>query len=168
MGLFEHIETNKKIVLCTLHFKAKPLYEHVREKEVVQYLEHIKDFIKEIKSNEKATEEEIEKIPLIISGDFNDVPKSATLKHMYNSVDVLGTKLKSAYEVDGKYPEYSTYKYRNDIVTKHVIDYVWYNKYLSLKSIREFPEESEIPEDMGNPCHRYPSDHFSTATTFEY
>ena len=37
---------------------------------------------------------------------------------------------------------------------------------IKLQSIREIPGEDEIIPGVALPCHRYPSDHFSLATTF--
>ena len=168
MILFEHIETGKKIVVCTLHLKSKKPNRHIRAMEIAEYLTKLNTFCTEVVNDGQVTAEEAKKLPIFVAGDFNDEPDSPIIEWMFDTDLTGGLNFNWAYEVEGVFPEYTTYKYRSEVVTKHVIDYIFYNENAKLLSIREMPEESDMPAEMGNPCHRYPSDHFSTAATFEY
>lgn len=169
MILFENIQTKQKIVVWTAHLKSRDKNRHIRVVEIAEYLSKLNEFLKEIQESESLTKEEVDSIPLIVSGDFNDIPNSPVVLSMHDPEKTKGIIFNSAYCVDEVYPEFTTYCYREDDIVKDVIDYIFYRESptLKLKSIRDIPDDSEIPEDIGNPWHRWPSDHFSLAATFE-
>lgn len=141
----------------------------IRALEITEYLTRLHEFKKEIvEYHESITDKNVSKIPLVMGGDFNDTPESSIIQTMYDPDLTYNIKFKNAYEVDGKFPEFTTYKYRTEVAQKYTIDHMFYSGALNLKSIWEVPGDSEIPVDTGLPCHRYPSDHFSLAATFEF
>jgi len=170
--LFEYIAKGTRLAVGTMHLKSRPKNRHIRVVEIAEYLERLNEFLVEIQEAEQVTKEEVETLPIIITGDFNDEPDSPVVLSMEDLKLTKGLRFSSAYCIDGVYPEYTTYKYRSEDVIKHVIDYIFYSEnsspLLKLKSIREMPEEEDIPENIGNPCHRCASDHFSLAATFEF
>lgn len=168
MMLFEHIPTGKKLAACTLHHIAREENRDIRLVEMSEYLLRLQEFLDELIIEGYVKEREMSMLPLIIAGDFNDVPTSEVIEPMFDTDMTYGLKLKCAYQVDSNFPEFTTYKYRSDEVTKIAIDYIFYNENLTLKSIREIPAETELDTEMGHPCNRYPSDHFSLGATFEY
>lgn len=165
MTLFEHIETGKKLAACTLHLKSKPRNRKIRALEIVEYMQKLSEFKSEIQADGYVSD--IEKLPIIVAGDFNDDPDSPVIETVFDPEMTHGINFKYAYQIDGEFPAYTTHKYRTDDVTKHTIDYIFYNENLHLKSIREIPTEDEIETEIGHPCHRYPSDHFALGATFE-
>jgi len=169
MILFEHIETQKKILVGNLHLKSKPPNQRIRIREITEYFLKLGELCNEIEEQDFVPKGEAKNIPLIIAGDFNDEPESPVITDVVYDTDMTGGfKLDCAYKIDGKYPEYTTYKYRHkDKLIRHTIDYIFYNEHLKLKSIREMPKEEDIPE-MGIPSYRCSSDHFPSAATFEF
>lgn len=130
MILFEHIPTGKKIVTCTLHLKAKKPNRKIRVMEITEYLLKFQDFLQELSQENHVKEEDAKHLPIIIAGDFNDDPDSEVIEPMFDTDMTGGIKLKCAYQIDGQFPEFTTHKYRSDEVTKHVIDYIFYNQNL--------------------------------------
>ena len=170
MILFENVQTKQKIIVWTAHLKSRDKNRHIRVAEIAEYLSKLNEVLNEIQESENLTKEEVSSIPLIVSGDFNDIPNSPVVLSMHDPEKTKGIIFNSAYCVDDVYPEFTTYWFREDDVIKDVIDYIYFfreSSTLKLKSIRDIPDDSEIPEDIGNPWHRWPSDHFSLAATFE-
>ena len=169
MILFENVHTKQKIVVWNMHLKSRTKNRHIRVAEIAEYLVKLNEFLDEIQESENLTKEEIDSLPLIVSGDFNDSPDSPVVLSMHDPEKTKGLTFSSAYCVDDVYPEFTIYWYREDDIVKEVIDYIFYrdSTSLKLKSIRDIPDESEIPEDIGNPWHRWASDHFSLWATFE-
>jgi endonuclease/exonuclease/phosphatase family metal-dependent hydrolase len=158
--LLEHVESKKKIVVCTLHLKAKRPNRKLRALEIVEYLNRLNGFILKCKEDGVISKEDAKSLPVIVAGDFNDEPDSPVIGAMFDPDMTHGLKFKCAYQVDGEFPEYTTYKYREGGDTlqkgeliKHTIDYIFHNEYTKLKSIQEMPKEEDIPE-MGHPSYR--------------
>lgn len=168
MILFEHIETRKKLIAWTLHFKSKPQNRKIRAREVTEYMCKLGEFWREIEAQGHVPSGEGKKLPIIVAGDFNDEPDSPIVQSVFDTDISNEIKFSWAYQVDGEFPDYTTYKIRipGEII-KHTIDYVFFNDFVKVKSIREMPKEEDIPE-IGNPCHKCSSDHFSSAVTFEF
>ena len=131
----------------------------------------IPEAIKDFKDHDFITDEEYQNLPIIVGGDFNCVSFE---KIAFDTDFTWGIIYKSAYLVDGKYPEFTTYKCWPDLrLKKEALDYIFYNQNSSndtfkLKSIREMCSESDMVKGIGNPCHKNASDHFPLAATFEY
>lgn len=169
MILYENIITNNKIMIWTLHLKSRSKNRSMREEEITEYLTVLNEFLDEIKQDEIWTKAEIDSLPIIITGDFNDVPDSSVVQTMFDTKKTNGLIFKSAYCIDGVYPEFSNYWYRPEYTVRQFIDFIFYRDVPTLKliSIRDLPSEDEIPKDTANPCNKCPSDHFSLAATFE-
>jgi len=126
------------------------------------------EFWHEIEEQEHIPKGEGKNLPIIVAGDFNDEPESPIIQTLFDTDITNGIKFECAYQVDGEFPEFTTYKIRRiGEIIKHTIDYTFHNQYAKVKSIREMPKEEDIPE-IGNPSHRCASDHFSSAVTFEF
>ena len=166
MMLFEHIGLNKKFIVGTMHLKSKKPNRKIRVLEITEYLLRLKQFLNSIKEDKDATEDELEQLPIIITGDFNDEPDSSVVESMTDVDLTYGIKFNNVYCIDGKHPEFTTHKYRSDKVTSHTIDYMFHNEHVKLISLRNLPDESQIPESS-NPCEKCPSDHLSLSSTFQ-
>ena len=104
-------ETGLEFAVFTTHLKAKKGFESMREGQVDQILDLCT----------KAGESEYD-YPMIITGDFNDVPESEALQKMLNSDKVQS--------VHGKHqPEFTTHKYRHGTgLQTRTIDYMFYKQ----------------------------------------
>ena len=169
MILYENINTNKKIMIWTLHLKSRTKNRSIREEEITEYLSVLNDFLIEIEESKAMTKDEIDALPIIITGDFNDIPDSPVIQSMYDINKTKGLVFKSAYSIDDEHPEFSNYWYRPSYFVKQLIDFIFYRDVPTIKliSIRSLPPEDDIPKDTGNPWSRWPSDHLSLSATFE-
>ena len=80
MILFEHIETQKKIIVCTLHLKSKPHNYKIRAREIMEYMGKLGELCHEIEEQEHVPKGKGKNIPIIFGGDFNDEPDSSIIK----------------------------------------------------------------------------------------
>ena len=100
-----------------------------------------------------------------MTGDFNEEPQNPAIK------DVMKGSFDSAFEMalcQGKEPPFTTFKYRESTgYQKRTIDYVFYNGSITTTGYLKMPEESQIDQDMANPCKDHPSDHYALAFTFD-
>ena len=123
MILFELIDSQKKLFVGTVHLKAKPPFFEARYLEVQEYFLRLEEFIKELQENEYiADEKEFDEIPCILTGDFNDETDSKAVLAVQNPEIAHKMQFKSAYCIDGVYPEFSTYKYRyfSDLLNSNI------------------------------------------------
>ena len=112
MILFQHKESGKKFVIGTVHLKAKKPFFEERYLEIQEYFIRFKEFIEDCIQKENLDEGEFDSIPCIITGDFNDNPDSKAVLAIQNTEISNWLEFKSSYWIDGKYPDFSTYKYR--------------------------------------------------------
>ncbi|KAH9061653.1 hypothetical protein Ae201684P_020988 [Aphanomyces euteiches] len=101
-------------------------------------------------------------IPMIICGDFNAEPQDVDEVPALAIPEMLQCGWKSAYAVAGS--EYTTWKIRPGVESRHVIDYIFYNDKLTLLSVVDAPTEID---DCRLPSLKYPSDHIALIAKFE-
>jgi len=141
-----HLEQAEGSGLCVAatHLKAKPGFEKKRERQGELLLEAVAKF------------NEAKHWPIILLGDFNDVPDSLVVEVIKKST------LISAYpNIPG---DWTTWKKRETAV-KLIIDYIWYEpEKLTLTHHLLPPPDSACPVML--PASYYPSDHILIAAKF--
>ena len=148
-------EANEKnICFAVTHFKAKKGFEELRSVQAKSLLKHIEELKRDVDSESA----------VIICGDFNGVPSEKFYELMENN---NGKSLQSAYkEAMGEEPSFTTWKIRQNVVTKHTIDYIWFSHDIfSVVSYLKLPEEGDVPE-YGFPSFKSPSDHVALCCNF--
>lgn len=138
--------TQFKIAVGVVHLTAKPGREQVRMNEIGIFIETLL---------EKASAP----IPVVIAGDFNDVPGSLVFKHMQ------ACHFNSVYEHNDS--SWTTWKKRETEV-KRVIDYIWYltPRECEMKLIESLPEPYDYDFPSMLPDVNFPSDHICIGATF--
>ena len=114
---------------------------------------------------------------MIIGGDFNEEPQNKPISDImesnfidfYTMVRIQQKTLSS--NLIENYPQFTTFKYRDDTAIKRTIDYIFLaeNKYFNDKKVivtemldpQDLETENLLNEEMGNPCENHPSDHYS-------
>lgn len=94
MMLFEHIPTGKRLAVSTLHHIARAENRDIRLLEMSEYVLRLQEFLDELVGEDHIKERNINKLPLIIAGDFNDVPDSTVVEPMFDSEATYGLSLK--------------------------------------------------------------------------
>eukprot|EP01121_Diplochlamys_sp_Union-15-3_P014260 TRINITY_DN4520_c0_g1_i1.p1 TRINITY_DN4520_c0_g1~~TRINITY_DN4520_c0_g1_i1.p1 ORF type:complete len:173 (-),score=17.92 TRINITY_DN4520_c0_g1_i1:18-476(-) len=149
---------NNGICVATTHLKAKVGFEKTRLEQGQYLLNEITKF-------------NSSKFPLIICGDFNDIPESPVcLLFAQNApIEVDGKTyshhlpLKSIHSSAPSY--YTTYKKR-EVEVCRTIDYIWYSSdSLTVTHTLSIPLLTELPERL--PASYYPSDHLAISCKFE-
>jgi len=140
----EHVDREGSgLCVAATHLKAKPGFEKKRETQGVILLEAVAKF------------NEAKHWPIIILGDFNDVPDSLVAQ-------VLKQSKTSAYPDSPN--DWTTWKKRESAV-KRIIDYIWYEpQKLTLTHRLSIPPDSACPVML--PASYYPSDHILIAAKF--
>ncbi|RQM25042.1 hypothetical protein B5M09_010343 [Aphanomyces astaci] len=103
-------------------------------------------------------------IPTIICGDFNATPDDNDKYAAQAIPAMLDLGWTSAYAQAGSTPNYTTWKTRPGVESKHVIDYIFHNDKVQLLRVVDAPEDVE---PSGLPSLRYPSDHIALIATFQ-
>jgi len=111
----------KGVIVCTTHLKAKN-FEEMRRSQAQALLKHIKDF----QTRHDPNIPSLENWPVIIALDMNSEPEGIVYPVF------IKDGFKSAYCVDGKEPEFTTYKFRDTLylrfrVTKETYDMLYRN-----------------------------------------
>ncbi|KAL6043377.1 Nocturnin [Balamuthia mandrillaris] len=150
-----------KVCVAMTHLKAKPGFEEQRYNQGMLLLEFVQSLFA------KEEEKEKEMVPLVVVGDFNDVPSSLVCEYFRNGRN-NPFQLKSAYssyDNTGEEP-YSTYKRREEEVLR-TIDYIWYS-HQTLRPCRllEIPLPPALKFPQRLPAKDYPSDHLALAAEF--
>lgn len=125
-----------RVTVAVVHLTAKPGREAERQQEVAILLAAIGH----------------EKGPVVVGGDFNDVPESAACQQMRSA------GFFSAYEHDEE--SWTTWKKREREV-KRVIDYIWFRGPLDCAAVLSMPPSEQFPRML--PDEHYPSDHLAIA-----
>lgn len=165
-------DTDKELFMTTVHLESNPKYEDVKNFQafvVMQYLNKISEY---------------DKIPVIISGDFNSKPTSAAYKsittgfsvnkfsdEIANDEKIIYTPrvfsrqlLKSSYfEVFGKEPLHTNYT----IDFKFTLDYIFVNSKVKVLAALEELNPKYLKGKKAIPNYDYPSDHFLQASIVE-
>ena len=128
------------------HLKSKVGNDNARDVQVIQLLEYLSV---------------LEPYPMFICGDFNSMPGSSSYWMMKNNE--LG--LKSAYEIEGNEPEFTTVKQR-ETMQKKTEDYIWHRGATLHGTLPIFSLDSIGPS--GLPSLHYPSDHISLSAAFSF
>lgn len=163
LTLLNHIPTNEPIILLATHLKAKSSLEceNIRLSQVQHMLSDVDQVMKESGVNR-----------CIFLGDFNADPcpihKRETIIEPLTVQYVLSWKnnfFSSVYDLpnDQNSTLYTTSKYRGGILSKHVIDYIFYsNGYLDVHSRLGQLDPSNIESNGPSlPNLYYPSDHIA-------
>lgn len=132
MSLESISETVFSVCLAVTHLKARPGYEQVR-------LSQVKQLTNEVFSYNKRN------YPIIICGDFNDIPDSLACQEMMK-------RFKSAYKNENG-SSWTTCKRRQELV-KREIDYIFHDDKLKCVQTLNIPEGNLV-----FPSELYPSDH---------
>lgn len=127
----------------TTHLKAKKEFDDQR----VAQIKVLFDFI-----------QTLDRLPLIIGGDFNSIPGSNAYTCLINNP--FG--LRSVYQ---DHAQFTTIKYRKTLEVK-IEDYIWYNGF-QIISYLGLPSQDEIGPN-GLPSQYYPSDHLSLAASMRF
>lgn len=156
MAILRIRETGQEVCIVTTHLKARngALLSTLRNEQGKDLLEFVR--------------RQSEGRPVVMCGDFNAEPTEP----VYSTI--LGYEplsLASAYatiDEEGKEPDYTTWKVREEGEVCHTIDYVFYTKdTLKPEAVLEFPTGEEIGEGRV-PSFSYPSDHFSLVSDFRF
>jgi mRNA deadenylase 3'-5' endonuclease subunit Ccr4 len=153
------------LTIVSTHLKAKPGFEALREQQLLNVVRGT--------YSDSLCPSSADGIPdnahkpfenIIVTGDFNDVPTSAALKHHAN-VDGLGFEDTYHNGIIGR-DQFTTYKQRTTIV-KRVIDYIIFKSDVMLRVGKlEQPEATDLPDML--PASYYPSDHIALLASFRF
>lgn len=135
------------LCVATTHLKAKPGFEERRGAQVAQLLAALDP-----------------DTPLVVAGDFNDVPGSPA--HQVAAESPLG--LRSAYATlnGGPEPAWTTWKVRAAGEVQRTIDYVWYSvAHLTPIGHLAIPTNEAVAKAR-LPSWQYPSDHLKLVVRF--
>ena len=157
-----------ELVFATTHLKAMPEYERMRKKEVNAITQAFESSYNNLS------------VPVILVGDFNDVPLSEPINMMEKSFVDLHVlkieKIKQKYGYAEKfkdrrndYPKYTiicdTNKVKDEPKIEHLcLDYMFvYNNQYMRDSHLQIKASLELPpiQDGLVPSETHPSDHFS-------
>lgn len=179
VSILQHIPSGKKLVIANTHLHWDPEYNDVKAMQVAVLLEELQGLVKKYINSR----DDINKIPLVICGDFNSQTDSAVYqfisqglsKNHYDLKDRDYGKytseglshpfhLRSAYDVIGELP------FTNFTPTfTEVIDYIWYSTAtLSVKGVLGETDKEYTDQLIGFPTSYCPSDHISLVTRFEF
>jgi mRNA deadenylase 3'-5' endonuclease subunit Ccr4 len=178
-----HRETGNSLLVAVTHLKAQKsdTNEMIRCKQVDELLKHVQEA-----AERTAKEDGLEKVQILIAGDFNaDPPQEITstessvrrvLSNHERTTDdgaakgtskEMSLKFSSAYPVDPPPNDfYTTYKKRGKDETKRVIDYIFHSDALECIQTLAVPPAEELEGGL-LPGLRYPSDHLMIAARFE-
>lgn len=131
------------IRVATTHLKAKEGNQELRRSQAEQLVE--------VLSGHRG--------PVVIGGDFNDVPGSPAYR-------VMSESFASAYAglLHGE-PDWTTWKVRKTGEVRRTIDYVWHSPELRPVSCLSIPDDDRVEPDRF-PSMQYPSDHLSLVVSF--
>jgi len=157
------LEKSQDICIAMTHLKAKEGFEEARLEQGCILLEKVNQFI-----------DSSSQIPIIIAGDFNDIPSSKVcqLFQCGKATTSNGTCVVHTFQLDNAYRSYdssgvepyTTYKKRETEVVR-CIDYIWFStNSLCLCKCLEIPPISSLKERL--PCAEYPSDHLAIMAFF--
>ncbi|KAJ3070772.1 Nocturnin [Rhizoclosmatium hyalinum] len=109
--------------------------------------------------------------PIIIAADLNATPTSNHYPaRVYPLIEQHSLGMRSSYAngrgADGE-PEYTTWKVRKGQESRHTIDYIFYRVNCGLEVVSMLDMPVDVDDDR-IPSFRYPSDHFSLLTEFEW
>lgn len=168
-----HIATGRAFVVAVTHLKAQKneTNEIVRCRQAEELLEAVAE------ASTRLISQGEEKVSILILGDFNADPPTATEGESAIS-KVLSFKLpwsnegramkvNSAYAIDPPSDNfYTTWKIRGSQATKRIIDYIFYSGALECQATLPVPPEDQL-EQSRLPSIRYPSDHVNLAAKFK-
>lgn len=179
VSILQHTASGKKLVVANTHLHWDPEYNDVKAMQVAVLLEELQGVLKKYAS----ARDDVNKIPLIICGDFNSQTDSAVYQFISQGVSKNHYDLKdrdygkytsegmshpfhlrSAYDAVGELP------FTNFTPTfTEVIDYVWYSTAtLSVKGLLGETDRAYTDQVIGFPTPDCPSDHVSLVTRFEF
>lgn len=179
VSILNHIGSGQKLVVANTHLHWDPEYNDVKAMQVAVLLEELQSLVK----NYTSGREDINKIPLIICGDFNSQTNSAVYQFIsqgvckdhgdlrdrdYGKYTAEGLEhpfhLRSAYDVIGELP------FTNFTPTfTEVIDYIWYSTpTLSVKGLLGGVDAEYTDKVIGFPTADCPSDHIPLLSKFEF
>lgn len=150
--LLKDLTTGTTVCVATTHLKARSgaLMTSIRKEQGRALL----DFVH---SNNAGC-------PVIICGDLNAEPTEP----VYDLFCRNSLNLSSAYACEGREPEYTSWKIREDGEQCQTLDYIFYSKdHMQVDSTLKFPTSSEIG-DHKLPSLIYPSDHLSLVCDLSY
>jgi len=136
------MENGMGVCVATTHLKASVGNEDVREREGRILIEKISAF-------------NTNNYPVIICGDFNDVPDSLVSNVMQSNHYSPGSSMN----------QWTTWKKREEVV-KRTIDYIWHSSGLTPVSILSVPEDESCPVFL--PAIYYPSDHLAISVKYSF
>jgi nocturnin len=140
---------DRTVVVATTHLKAKPGFEEVRRAQGEQLLRALEAF-------------RPAGAPLLLAGDFNDVPGSPVHALVEGALGLRG-----AYAaLEGSEPRWTTWKVRAAGEVCRTIDYVWAAG-LTPTAALTIPDDAAVgPERL--PSWACPSDHLSLLAGFAW
>lgn len=136
---------SQEFYVFTTHLKSFKGFDNERAQQVRVLLSYI---------------EGLEKLPIVIGGDFNSEPGSCA----YEEINKGSWNLKSVY-CFGKEAEFTTVKFRDELEVK-TEDYLWQNGF-EVVAYLGIPYLKDIDKG-GLPCWNYPSDHFALAADLRF
>jgi len=161
------------VLLATTHLKAKvtPENDRIRHGQALELLEAVTDYSHTLAQRAGVR---AEKVPIVITGDFNTKPGTAAIEKMDGSLlrlesywslfqegdDGAGGEALPNRDVNGDL--YSTWKFRtSECEKKCVIDYIWWRSPCMRPARCWKPLTKEIIGPGALPSATYPSDHLS-------
>ncbi|OMJ92717.1 hypothetical protein SteCoe_4463 [Stentor coeruleus] len=167
--MFKHKEIQSGIIIGTSHFYWDPALENVR------FLQSVMFKSAAYKMQEKYS------VPVILTGDFNSIPDSPTVKYLINQEFTLNLELYAHKEIlsiekpqeftlFSSYANYSTCgypEYTNYIPRfKGCIDYILFSEGLQVQNLRKVLDSNYLNQYYGLPTEKHPSDHLPLQVWF--
>lgn len=149
--LLEIKELKSFLIVSTTHANWNYDNQEAQLWQTKKHTEEVEKF-----RNQALEELKLEKLPVIICGDFNSKPDSLVYKYMTGDDNPLG--LKSSYSSYGDNVDAPI-----TVREGYTLDYIFYNSSLLLTKRLEITKDF-TRESM--PSEKYPSDHLSIAAEF--
>lgn len=138
----KQIQPSQSFLIVSTHLKAKKGYENERADQVQQLINHIHLYSNQLLNNDNNTG--VQSLPVIICGDFNDVPGSKMYSTVFNSSIDTSFNFFSAYSGSNEQknhasfnnePSFTTWKFRKGEESKYTGDYIFYSNAVSSGSV---------------------------------
>lgn len=176
--VLQHITTGSKVLVANTHLHWDPEYNDVKTMQVAVLLDELQKMVRKYSKSR----DDLNKVPMVICGDFNSQTNSAVYELMSqgsskNHDDMDGRDygkftsegfshpfhLSSAYDCLGELP------FTNFTPTfTEVIDYVWYSTQpLTVRGLLGEEDRKYTQKVIGFPTGDCPSDHIPLIARFE-
>jgi CCR4-NOT transcription complex subunit 6 len=181
--LLRHKQDNYRILVANAHTEWDPAFSDVKLVQTAMLMEELEDlafkWTKQQRKDSSSTDP-ANKIPVIITGDFNSVPSSGWYEYMSRGTidsshaDFQSHRYGKFTEVGMSHPFSLKSAYAQGVGGKEllpftnytpgfqgVIDYIWYEgSTLSVEAVMDGPEAAYFENVVGFPDPHFPSEYF--------